>query len=134
MSFFEFGKEKLHYYSYEYCESPKAITLFFHGFNSHGGASGYFNIQAAKIAKINTYSLDFHNFGIHAGNKKGELTSFEHCIEQATEFSKFILKKFTTKPKVFLCGQSFGGSICFKMSLANPEAYAGIIFLSPALR
>ncbi len=46
----------------------------------------------------------------------------------------FLLSKFESKPKVFLCGSSFGGAISFKASLKNPEKYSGIVFLAPALR
>ncbi len=41
---------------------------------------------------------------------------------------------FKNEPKKILIGNSFGGTISFKMALLNPKNYSHIIFLTPALR
>ena len=45
-----------------------------------------------------------------------------------------IPKQFANNPKKFLIGNSFGGTISFKMTLNSPKKYDGIVFLVPALR
>ena len=44
------------------------------------------------------------------------------------------MEKFEEKPKIFLVGESLGGSVSFMMNLRFPEKYNGVIFLNPALR
>lgn len=47
---------------------------------------------------------------------------------------EYLVSKFDKKPKVFLSGSSFGGTIAFKMGLLDPSRYAGAVLLAPALR
>lgn len=44
------------------------------------------------------------------------------------------MNKLKSKPKIFLCGGSFGGTICFRLATRAPEKYAGLILLAPGLR
>lgn len=47
---------------------------------------------------------------------------------------EFLLSKFEEKPRVFLSGSSFGGTIAFQMGLQDPSRYVGTVFLAPGLR
>lgn len=44
------------------------------------------------------------------------------------------MAKFEQKPKIFLAGHSFGSAVILKMAVVKPEAYAGIIFFTPAIK
>lgn len=58
-------------------------------------------------------------------------------MSQAEAFVKHITDKYekkNIKPKLFLLGHSFGGTIAFKVNLNNPNKFSGVIFLVPALR
>ena len=80
------------------------------------------------------YAFDQLNFGKSDGPFRGEIISLEDSLSQAKTFINFIKSKFSNNPKIFLVGHSYGGAIAFKMSILNPEAYSGIILLTPALR
>lgn len=55
-------------------------------------------------------------------------------MNQAETFVEFLLGKLKSKPKIFLSGGSYGGTVCFKACLKSPQKYQGAIFLAPALR
>ncbi|MFM7854625.1 MAG: serine aminopeptidase domain-containing protein [Flammeovirgaceae bacterium] len=58
-------------------------------------------------------------------------------VAQAEAFVKHITDKYeekNVKPRRFLVGHSFGGTIAFKVNLRNPNQFSGVIFLVPALR
>lgn len=74
------------------------------------------------------------NFGKSQGDVRGLVHSLEDSVNQAETFIEFLLSKFEARPKIFLCGYSFGGTISFKMTLRSPEFYSGVIFLTPGLR
>ena len=38
------------------------------------------------------------------------------------------------KPKIYLSGSSYGGTVSFRMAVKNPEKYSGIILLAPAIK
>jgi len=44
------------------------------------------------------------------------------------------MPRYQDKPKLFLGGNSFGGTIYFNLTLKFPQKYSGVIFLAPALR
>ena len=83
---------------------------------------------------VNAYALDFMNFGQSGGPERGVISSFDELIEQAEGFINFIEKKYEEKKPIYISGLSLGGAICFKMGIRNPEKYAGVVFLSPALK
>ncbi len=105
----------------ESSKEPSAILLYFHGFNSHGGVSAYYGVSIAKKNNMNTYAIDFNNFGIKAGNSKGEMVSLKDFVEQADAFMDHILGTLKSKPKVFISGCSFGGTISFELALLRPK-------------
>ena len=106
-----------------------------HGVNSHGGTFGYLADAIARDNKgLNIYAYDQTNFGHSAGHNRGTIISLDDTAKEAQRFIAFILDKFQQKPKVFLCGHSFGGAIAVKLSLMSPQAYAGMILLAPYLK
>ena len=74
------------------------------------------------------------NFGQSGGPERGLISSMDELIDQAEGFIKFIEEKYEQKKPIYISGLSLGGAICFKLSIRNPEKYAGVIFLAPALR
>ena len=103
--------------------------------SSHGATSGYFSYVVANRNKdLNFYALDQMNFGKSEGTYRGLVSTLNESAEQGEAFVDYLLGKLKSKPKVFLCGSSYGGSIIFKMALNSPKKYAGAIFLNPALR
>ena len=102
---------------------------------SHLGNSGYFaNTICENIRDINVYAFDQLNYGQSEGPFRGLIESLEDSVRQGETFIDFLLTKFESKPRIFLGGSSYGGSICMKMSLLTPEKYAGIILLAPAIK
>lgn len=57
-------------------KEPKAIFFSFHGLNSHGGSSGYLGTNLANCCPVDVYALDFKNFGLSEGPKRGYIPSF----------------------------------------------------------
>lgn len=125
----------MHYYCIKQTDSPNAILVHVHGLNSHGGTSGYFaDVVSRKNPDLNVYSFDQMNFGQSQGPYRGEIASFDDTLKQVDAFINFILGTLKSKPKIFLSGSSYGGTVIFKSGLLNPGKYAGLIFLAPALR
>lgn len=116
-------------------KNPSSIIVHFHGFCSHGGVSGYYaNIIASQCKDSNVYAFDQKNFGMSEGPCRGHIESLDDSVRQGEAFIDFILTKFEKKPKIFLSGSSFGGTVVFKMIVNSPEKYSGTILLCPALR
>ena len=131
----EYKGNKLHYHICKTVDEPKALLFYFHGMNSHGGSSGYFATTLANSVKdMNAYSVDFLNFGLSDSPNRGCLQSFDHVVEQAEAFVKFILGKYEKEPKIFFSGMSFGGSTSFKIAIEKRIKPDGCILLNPALR
>ena len=125
----------LHYLCIEQTESPKAIVIHVHGMNSHSIPTGYYASKVTeKNPELNFYTFDQLNFGQSEGPYPGEILSLDDSLKQVEVFIDFVLAKLKSKPKVFLSGSSYGGTVSFKASLKNPERFAGIIFLAPALK
>lgn len=122
------------YYFAEESNNPKAVLVHLHGLNSHGGASGYFGVNLAKTCGINVYALDFKNFGQSGGDERGYIESFEDTVKTAEEFIKFIFNKYKGKPRLFLSGNSFGGSIAVQLAINTPKIYRGLVLFVPAIR
>lgn len=119
----------------ERTNQPKAIVIQFHGFRSHGGLTGYYaDVISQHNSEVNVYSFDQLNFGRSEGPCKGLVASLEDSVAQGNAFVEYLLSQFESKPKIFLGGSSYGGTIIFKMGIINPEKYSGLILLSPALR
>jgi alpha-beta hydrolase superfamily lysophospholipase len=132
---FTYEKYELHYYCIKQTENPKAIVVHVHGMNSHGGTCGYYaSVITNKNPEVNFYSFDQMNFGRSAGPFRGEIASFEDTLKQLDTFLEYILGTLKSKPKIFLSGSSYGGTVIFKASLMNPEKYAGLLLLAPAIR
>lgn len=132
---FTYEGYQLHYHCIRQTDSPIAIVIHVHGLNSHGGTSGYFaSVVTKKNPDLNFYSFDQMNFGQSQGPYRGEIASIEDTIKQVDAFITYLFATLKSKPKIFLSGSSYGGTVIFKLGLLNPEKYAGMIFLAPALR
>lgn len=45
--------------------------------NSHGAGSGFLSNSIKKSTNLDTYALDFSNFGLSKGNNRGYIHSFD---------------------------------------------------------
>ena len=109
--------------------------VFMHGLNMHSQSFSYLaNYVSKNIKQLNYYAFDQLNFGNSQGPFRGQISSLEDSVSQSIKFISFILSKYRKRPKIFLAGHSYGGSIAIKLSILNPEDYAGVILLTPALK
>jgi hypothetical protein len=118
---FNYEGFSLHYHCVEQTDSPKAIVVHIHGMNSHSLPTGYYaSVVTSKNPQMNFYAFDQMNFGQSQGPYRGEIRSFEDTIRQTETFITFILGRLKSKPKIYLSGSSYGGTVSFKMGVNHP--------------
>lgn len=120
-STFKYLSYDLNYYSLTNTSNPKAILIIVHGVNSNGSVFGYLASKIAeKNKELNVYSFDQMNFGKSKGNMRGLVVSLDDTVNQLEAFVDFILERFKAKPKIYLCGMSYGGAVSFKATIKRP--------------
>ncbi|EGR33123.1 hypothetical protein IMG5_061220 [Ichthyophthirius multifiliis] len=109
----------------------KAVLIIFHGLNSHIGQSSHIAEFLSKKG-IEVVGYDFRGFGKSEGIR-GYCESVQQHIEDANKFVSLIENIYSNK-KIFIAGQSWGGSTVYKLSLDNPNRFQGVILYAPAIK
>jgi len=113
------------------CPSPDAVFLLVHGLGAYSG-------RWERLAKyflqnsVSSYAIDLRGFG-ETPDTKGHVDSFNLYFEDIQALSDIIKSECDGKP-VFLIGESMGGLISFLLAERQPDAFAGLICLSPAFK
>jgi len=113
------------------CASPDAVFLLVHGLGAHSGRwehlAAYF-LQSS----ISSYAIDLRGFGSTPG-PKGHVDSFDLYFKDILALEGIIKRECGGKP-VFLVGESMGGLIAFSLAQRHPDAFAGLVCLSPVFK
>lgn len=118
--------------TYRQWASPgaKAAILLIHGLGAH---SGRWEFLARFLIErgISSYAIELRGFGGTKG-LKGHVDSFDIYFNDILRL-RDIIKKENAGKKVFLAGESMGAVIAILAASQAPEAYEGLICLSPAI-
>ncbi|EGR28729.1 hypothetical protein IMG5_169260 [Ichthyophthirius multifiliis] len=111
----------------------KAILFLFHGLNS-SVAHGSHIAKAFSEKGFIVVGFDHRGFGQSEG-KSGYLESLETHLADSKLFVKKIMDQYgKDQYKYFLAGLSMGGMTSYRLSLENPELFAGAILMAPAIQ
>ncbi|MDD5538486.1 MAG: lysophospholipase [Candidatus Omnitrophica bacterium] len=113
------------------CPSPDAVFLLVHGLGAYGGRwerlASYF-LQNS----ISSYAIDLRGFG-ETPDAKGHVDSFNLYFKDILALCDIIKSESGGKP-IFLVGESMGGLVSFLLAERQPDAFAGLVCLSPAFK
>ncbi|MFA6378832.1 MAG: lysophospholipase [Candidatus Omnitrophota bacterium] len=112
-------------------EKPKAIFLLVHGLGGHS-TRWEFLAQFLLDHNIASYALDLKGFGETKG-LKGHIRSFNIYLNDVYALAQIIKQDHPSVP-IFLTGESLGGLIAFFLAVKKPQAFTGLICLSPAFK
>ncbi|CAD8046343.1 unnamed protein product [Paramecium sonneborni] len=110
-------------------QTPKSITIFFHGLNEHLGLYAHIAQAVSKEANSVCVGFDFRGFGKSQG-LRGWLESQQQHLEDCTRFIQLI-KQLYPGTKLFALGQSLGGLTSYLLGI-NDHVH-GTILITPAL-
>ncbi|KAL4487383.1 hypothetical protein ABPG73_005893 [Tetrahymena malaccensis] len=122
---------KLHTYKYPAEGKRVAVFVIFHGLNSHVGRSAHI-AQALSQSGIESVGFDYRGFGKSEG-ARGVNSSHTILMEDVEKFLKHVEEVYKGE-KIFIGGQSWGGQICYSLTLNNPNRFAGVIMYAPAIK
>jgi acylglycerol lipase len=104
--------------------TPNAVVVFAHGFNSH---SGYFQWAAEQLtaSAYEVYGIDFPG----RGNSDGERYYIANYEQFVKELDKLVTIAQTTQPglPIFLLGHSAGGVLSSIYALEHQDKLSGFI-------
>ena len=69
---------------------------------------------------LNVYAFDQLNMDRSGGPFRGEIASLDDSVRQLDTFYDYLKVKHPKKPKVFLAGASYGGTMAFKSAILHP--------------
>ncbi|CAK4080535.1 unnamed protein product [Aphanomyces euteiches] len=116
-------------YYFPKTSSPKAVVVYFHGINAHGGRLTVMYEDMLRRGYI-VGALDFRGFGRSSG-RLGFITDFADYVFDALTFLESTRVKFPGQ-KVFVLGTSMGGLILLHTLLkARPGLIDGSVLQAP---
>ncbi|CAB9527991.1 Monoglyceride lipase [Seminavis robusta] len=129
---------------------PKALIVFFHGWNAHGTFPT--SRILADLMVANGYAFmapDLPGHGLTSG-LRGYLESGEKMIDFATKITEYAFQSYVSRVaaekakrgpdggnpglKLFLIGSSLGGNLSLHVSLRRKDLVSGIILMAPMLK
>jgi len=116
--------QKVFYRIWKTVESPKAIVLIVHGFNSH---SGYYQWTAEQLVSnhYETYAIDLRGHGNSTG-ERFYIADYNEIVSDINQMVSLIKAEHPHLP-VFLLGHSAGGVFSTLFILNNQERINGFI-------
>ena len=110
-------------------EQPKAALLLVHGLGAHSARWDFFGEFFAQKG-FACYALELKGFGQTPERPRGHIDSFKTYYQDIHKLRETIQKEHPGK-KIFLIGESLGGLIAFMAAVLDPEAFNGLILMSP---
>ncbi|MEK6567767.1 MAG: lysophospholipase [Candidatus Omnitrophota bacterium] len=110
-------------------QEPKAVLLLIHGLGAH---TGRWESLADFFQKnnISSYALELKGFGQTQG-ARGDIDSLDTYFRDIRALHE-VVKQENPQKKIFLLGESMGALICFLYAALEPQAFSGLICISPA--
>ena len=105
--------------------------MLFHGLNS-SVAHGIHIAQSFADSGFIVVGFDHRGFGQSEG-KKGFLENIELHLEDSRTFANKVTELYGKEFKYFLAGLSMGGMTSYRLSLEQPNRFAGAILMAPAI-
>ena len=120
---------KLHLNSWKTQGQSESIIIAIHGFsdyaNSFKGSGIFF-----KMKNIDFFSFDLRGFG--RNNNFGYWNNYKKNIKDIIEFCE-IIKEQNPKKKIFLMGESMGGSLATVILAHHEFQFDGLILVAPSI-
>jgi len=111
----------------------KAVVCLCHGFNDN--ASYYKRIGYQRLIRkgIAVVTIEYEGHGRSDG-LLSYIPSWEHLIDDTTQFFQQVLQEKFSGKKCFLMGESMGGAISYFTYERNPKLWSGVVFVAPMLK
>jgi pimeloyl-ACP methyl ester carboxylesterase len=102
-------------------------VVFIHG--APGSSADYFNYFKDKnlTEHVNLISVDRLGYGY------SEYGTFEIALDIQSNAVQSVVNTACQHGDIYLVGHSYGGPVALKMAANNPDGYAGILLLAPAI-
>jgi len=111
--------------------APKAVLCLVHGMGEHTNRYGHVASALAE-AGYAVFGFDLRGHGLSEG-QRGHIPSFEHCLNDISEFQKQLDLRYPNLPKV-LYGHSLGGNLAANYLLRVKSAFQAAIITGPYFR
>lgn len=113
------------------CENPKAVIILVHGM---GGYSGRFFEFGPYLVKngFNTYAIELKGHG-ESPSIRGHISNFKIYTEELKILVKTVKAENPGK-KIFVFGESMGGTIILDFAIHYQDLINGLILVSPAIK
>lgn len=122
-------KENDIFYRRWQAQEPQAALLLVHGLGAHSGRWEAL-AEFFRENNISSYALELKGFGQTQG-ERGDIDSLNVYFQDIRSLSD-IIKRENPDKKIFLLGESMGALICFLYAALEPQAFSGLICISPA--
>jgi len=112
--------------------SPRAIFLLVHGLGAH---TARWEFLAGFLARhgYGSYGLELRGFGRTPESPRGHVDSLRVWERDILELLGKIAAEHAGL-KVFGLGESLGGLVSFNLACRYPEAFGGLVLISPAFK
>ncbi|MEK6563516.1 MAG: lysophospholipase [Candidatus Omnitrophota bacterium] len=110
-------------------QEPQVVLLLIHGLGAHTGRWEFLGDFFQKN-NISSYALELKGFGQTQG-ERGDIDSLNTYFQDMRSLSD-IIKRENPGKDIFLLGESMGALICFLYAALEPQAFSGLICISPA--
>lgn len=123
-SFKGVGGLRIHTRCWPASDTPKAILVISHGFNSHSGHYAWVGERLSANGYA-VYALDHRGRGLSEGERFYVGNLDEYVADLATFID--IVQAENPDTKVFLLGHSAGGVVACIYAIDHPDALAGLV-------
>jgi alpha-beta hydrolase superfamily lysophospholipase len=110
-------------------DGAKAVLVLVHGLGAHSGRWQCL-AQFAAAKNIACYAVELKGFGQNCGTR-GHADSWQDYYRDIAALCG-LARRQNPHAKIFLAGESFGGLVAFGFAQEQPQAFDGLICLSPA--
>jgi acylglycerol lipase len=131
-------------------KSPKAILVYVHGIQTHGGKAFVLSngrkINFALLADvcmkedIALYAPDMYGHGYSEGKRWMIPDTWENNLKDLDTFVKLIENDYGSTAPLFLLGESYGGTLTIHLARQyqdkpedSPKNFAGLMLTGPAI-
>ncbi|HVN67735.1 MAG TPA: alpha/beta fold hydrolase [Candidatus Sulfotelmatobacter sp.] len=110
--------------------NPQAVLLLVHGLGAHSARWNFWGEYFAARG-FSSYAIELKGFGQTPDRPRGHIDSFDIYYQDTMKLRDAAQKEHPGK-KIFLIGESLGGLISFMTAALWPDAFAGLVLMSPA--
>lgn len=109
--------------------SPKAVFLLVHGLGAH---TARWDFLAGFLARngFSSYGLELRGFGGTPERPRGHVDSLRVWERDVLKLGETAAKENKGR-RIFVLGESVGGLVAFNLACRYPDAFAGLVLISP---